>query len=208
MNIYYFFFVLNKENEIRTTLNKYFNEFSLGSIHYYITINELIECIINSKCLSDNKYDYNKLSTYIFILSEKNKLKNNGESEIIKAQKERKKRKKRSKHKINEIPKEYSQDSKNFQDNNNSATFNSDISLTYLKSNEILKNEEENISNLEIDNNTQINESKVNVIDEINKINNNESIQQQQYTKYMDYFRKRKEFYNKKNMDLLFWIKT
>jgi len=112
VNIYDFFFVLNKENEIRTTLNKYFNEFSLGSIHYDITINELIECIINSKCLSDNKYDYNKLSTYIFILSEKNKLKNNGESEIIKAQKERKKRKKRSKHKINEIPKEYSKDSK------------------------------------------------------------------------------------------------
>jgi len=79
------------------------------------------------------------------------------------------------------------------------------------KSNINLKNEEENISNLGIDNNTQINENKVNDINEINKINkinNNESIQQQQYTKYMDYFRKRKEFYNKKNMDLLFWIKS
>jgi len=75
--IYDFFFVLNKENEFRTTLNKYFNEFSLTTIHYDITINELIECIINSKYLSDNKCDYNKLSTSIFILSEKNKQKNN-----------------------------------------------------------------------------------------------------------------------------------
>jgi len=196
--IYDFFLALKKENEIRTILNKYFNEFNLISIHYDITINELIECIINSKCLSDNKCDYNKLSTSIFILSEKNKQKNRGEPETIKTNKERKKRKKRSKHKINEIPKEYSQDSKNFQDNNNSATFNSDISLTYLKSNEILKNEEENISNLEIDNNTQINENKVN---EINKINNKEPKQKLHYTKYMDYFRKRKEFYNKKNIE-------
>ena len=195
-NIYDFFFVLNKEKEIRTTLNKYFNEFNLISIHYDITINELIECIINSKCLSDNKCDYNKLSTYIFILSEKNKQKKRGEPETIKTNKERKKRKKRSKH--NEIQKEYSKDSKNFQDNNYSAIFNSDISLTYFKSNENLKNEEENISNLEIDNNTQINENKVN---EINKINNKEPKQKLQYTKYMDYFRKRKEFYNQKNIE-------
>ena len=39
--IYDFFFVLKKENEIRTTLNKYFNKFSLTSIYYDITINEL-----------------------------------------------------------------------------------------------------------------------------------------------------------------------
>jgi hypothetical protein len=71
--IYDFFFVLKKENEIRTTLNKYFSKFSLTSIHYDITINELIECINNSKCLSDNKCDYNKLSTSIFILSEEKK---------------------------------------------------------------------------------------------------------------------------------------
>ena len=47
--IYDFFFVLKKEKEIRTTLNKYFNKFSLTSIYYDITINELIECINNSK---------------------------------------------------------------------------------------------------------------------------------------------------------------
>ena len=199
--IYDFFFVLKKENEIRTTLNKYFSKFSLTSIHYDITINELIECINNSECLSDNKCDYNKLSTFIFNLSEKSKQNNNGEPESTKINKERKKRKKRSKHKIKENPKEYSKDSKNFQDNIDSATFNSDTSLTYLKSNENLKNEEENISNLGIDNNTERNENNVNDINEINKINNNELIQQQQYTKYMDYFRKRKEFYNSKNIE-------
>ena len=95
--IYDFFFVLKKENEIRTTLNKYFNKFSITSIYYDITINELIECINKSECLSDNKCDYNKLSTSIFILSEeKKKQKNSGESETTKANKERKKRKKKA----------------------------------------------------------------------------------------------------------------
>lgn len=195
--IYDFFFILKKENEIRTILNKYFNKFSLTSIHYDIKINELIECINSCECLSDNKCDYNKLSTSIFILSEKKKKqKNSEESEATKTNKERKKRKKRNKHKIKENPKEYSKDSKN-----DSATFNSDTSITYLKSNENLKNEEENNSNLEIDNNTERNENNVNDINEINKINNNESVQTQQYSKYMDYFRKRKEFYNNKNIE-------
>ena len=113
--IYDFFFFLKKKNEIRTTLNKYFSKFSLTSIHYDITINELIECINNSKCLSDNKCDYNKLSTSIFILSEiKKKQKYSGESETTKTNKERKKRKKRKKHKIKENPKEYSKNSKKF----------------------------------------------------------------------------------------------
>ena len=94
VNIYDFFFVLKKENEIRTTLNKYFNKFSIISIYYDITINELIECINKSECLSDNKCDYNKLSSSIFILSEeKKKQKNSGESETTKSNKERKKRK-------------------------------------------------------------------------------------------------------------------
>ena len=123
-----------------------------------------------------------------------------------KRKKEKKeKRKKRSKHKIKGNPKEYSNDSKNFQDNIDSATFNSDTSLIYLKSNENLKNEEENISNLGIDNNTERNENNVN---EINKINNNESIQQQQYTKYKNYYRKRKEFYNSKNIETPILDKT
>ena len=98
--IYDFFFVLKKENEIRTTLNKYFNKFSITSIYYDITINELIECINKSGCLSDNKCDYNKLSSSIFILSEeKKKQKIRGESEKTKANKERKKRKKKKKKK-------------------------------------------------------------------------------------------------------------
>ena len=93
--IYDFFFILKKENEIKNTLNKYFDKFSQTSIHYDITINELIECINSSECLSDNKCDYNKLGTSIFNLSEKNKLKNSGKEETTKTNKEKKKRKKK-----------------------------------------------------------------------------------------------------------------
>ena len=92
--IYDFFFILKKENEIRTILNKYFNIFSLTSIHYDIKINELIECINSCECLSDNKCDYNKLSTSIFILSEKKKNK-----KIAKNQKQQKPTKKGKKEK-------------------------------------------------------------------------------------------------------------
>ena len=188
--IYDFFFILLKGNEIKTTLNKYFDKFSQTSIHYDISINELIECINNSQCLSDNKCDYNKLSTSIFNLSEKNKkLKNSGETKTTNTNKKRRKKKKT---KYDNKNLDY-EDSKDFQEKKNSDTFNSDTPLFDL--NENLKNEEE------IGNNIETNESNNNEINEINENNNNETIQQQHNIGYMDYFRKRKEFYNNNNID-------
>ena len=100
VNIYMIFSLFfKKENEIRTALNKFFNKFSLASIHYDITINELIECINNSEYFSDNKCDYNKLCTSIFILSENNKQKNMDEPQTKKTNKERKKEKRKKKKK-------------------------------------------------------------------------------------------------------------
>ena len=72
--IYDFFLVLKKEEEIKTIYQKYISKFTCGSgvIKCHFNIKEFIGCINGSKCindsqsLSDNKCDYNKLSSYVF----------------------------------------------------------------------------------------------------------------------------------------------
>ena len=159
--IYDFFIILTKENEIKKTINKYFEIFTCGKIYDEITINELIKCIKISECYSNGRCDYNKLCTCIYNYSNKKKQEYQKEEEVkrntkkkIMSKKEKKRNKKQN---VSNISKDF--------DEKDDTTHVSDVSIlsNIIKDNEEdIIIEEEEFSNNKNEENTSNSEKSIN----------------------------------------------
>ena len=177
--IYYFFDLLKNESKTKEIINKILSNRIILEIKYNINLEELIQSIIDSKCLKDNECNFFDLYNTIQKRYEITEINNTGSNEKISTLKDNKRKKKKK----------------------------------YTKQDEEKKKDKKEIENKEV---KKIDDKKENQLEEINqekkeetktekKVEYNNSAHEKykelMNNTFQNYFKKRQEYYKKKNIE-------